>query len=104
VTQKQAERGLSRDISRLGLMRNTITDATQYNLYFHGGQSTAKQNFLERKGPAAMADYQRRSERFGKAFAGQVMGLYGRAQVALQTVRQQLGQPAQPNAAAGGNR
>lgn len=103
VTQKQAERDLSREISRVGLLRNRVTDATQYNLYIHGGQGTARQKHLERQGPAAMAAYKQRSERFGKAFAGQVVGLYGRAQVALQTVRQQLGQPAQP-AAAGGNR
>jgi hypothetical protein len=91
--ERDARAKMHREISAIGLSRNTISDATQYQGYIHGGQATAKQKFLEKrfeKDPAAMKAYAARAELHGKAFKAQIIHLYGRAQAAMKAVRGQL--------------
>lgn len=93
VQQKQAEREMESRIATIGLRRNIATDAVKYQVWTHGGQASAQQRFLQKKGPAYMQRYQERSQRYGQAAGQMLVNTYGRAKGALQAVDQQIAAP-----------
>ncbi len=90
--ERNIRSSLKTRVTMMGLGRNLVTDGIQYKTYIHGGQESAQQRHLEKKGPKAVERHNARQLAAGRVMQAQMVDFYGRAKGALQAVRNQVPQ------------